>query len=200
MDKPTLNDHPLHELLRARWSPVAFSERLVPRETLLSVLEAARWAPSAYNAQPWHIILATRDDAAEFERLAQCMVEPNQRWARHAPVLMLLVAERNYAHNNQPNAHYWYDTGQAAAHLTVEATAAGLVVHQMAGFVPAQARTTYAIPDTHEPAAMLALGYPGDPVELPEDLQKRDAAPRQRKPLASFVFGGTWGQKAAVLG
>src|SRR5829696_1208912 len=126
--------HPVHDLVRRRWSPRAFSSRAVERETLLSVLEAARWAPSSFNAQPWSFLVATQEDPAGFERMLNCLVPQNQAWAKAAPVLMIAVAKTHFEHNGKPNRHALYDTGQAVAFLTLQATALDLYVHQMAGF------------------------------------------------------------------
>ena len=190
MERSAQTTYPIHDLLRQRWSPLAFSDRPVDRRILGSLLEAARWAPSCYNEQPWSFIVATRDGLAEFEQLAACLVPQNRLWAGRAPVLMLSVAALCFRRNGQENRHAWYDVGQAVAHLTVQAAAEGLYVHQMAGFLPDQARRAFSIPDTHAPVSMLAVGYYGDPAGLPEELRKREQAPRQRKELRDFVFGG----------
>jgi nitroreductase len=188
--------HPIHDLLRRRWSPRAFSDRPVEREKLLSVLEAARWAPSSNNEQPWHYLVATKEEPEEFARLLACLVEKNQSWARNAPVLMLSVASNVFSRNDKPNRHALHDTGQAVAGLTVQATALGLYVHQMAGFSIEKARETYQLPENVEPVAALALGYLGDPSILPPDLREREHALSSRKPVGEFVFSGAWGRGA----
>ena len=185
--------YPLHELLRDRWSPLAFADRPVERETLAALFEAARWAPSCYNEQPWTFVVATRDDSVAFDRLAACLVDANRVWAARAPVLMLAIAKLHFGQNRRENRHAWYDLGQAMAHLTVQAGASGLLVHQMAGFDPAEARQTYGIPESHEAAAMAALGYYGNLADLPNSLRQRETAPRQRRPLEQIVFEGAWG-------
>src|SRR5687768_10275882 len=186
--------HPVDELIRRRWSPRAFSSRPVEREKLLSVLEAARWAPSSFNGQPWAFLVAAKDDPAEFERMLSCLVPQNQVWAKEAPVLMIAVAKTLFEHNAKPNRHAWYDTGQAVAFLTLEATALDLGVHQMAGFSADKARELYAIPDAAEPTSAIALGYVGDPNSLDDKLRERELAPGKRKPLEEFVFTGRWGR------
>ena len=188
--------HPIHEVLRFRWSPRAFSERAVEREKLLCVLEAARWAPSSNNEQPWHFVVATKDEPEEFARLLSCLVERNQTWAKAAPVLMLSVASTVFSRNGKPNRHALHDVGQAVADLTAQATALDLYVHQMAGFSADAARQTYNLPPTTEPVAAIALGYLGDPSSLPEDLRQREAVPSARKPVGEFVFTGSWGRRA----
>src|SRR4051812_10829344 len=127
--------HPIHDLLGNRWSPRAFApDRLIEPATLRSLLEAARWSPSSSNGQPWSFLVAPKQDAAEFQKMLGCLVEANQVWAKTASVLMISVAAKNFEHHNKPNAHYAYDTGASVAHLTFEAAARGLYVHQMAGF------------------------------------------------------------------
>jgi nitroreductase len=189
-------DHPVQELIAQRWSPYAFADRAVPREDLLSLFEAARWAPSSYNEQPWSYIVATRDDADGFAKVLSCLVEGNQVWAKAAPVLALGCTSLRFARNGQPNAAAVHDLGLASENLVLEATARGLVVHQMIGIVPDRARAIYLIPDGVQPLTGLAIGYAGDPAILPEQLRARDAARRPRKPLSAFVFGGAWGTTA----
>ncbi|PRP99638.1 nitroreductase family protein [Enhygromyxa salina] len=185
-------DHDVHELIRRRWSPLAFSSQPVADRDLRSVLEAARWGPSCFNEQPWRYIVARREQEAEFARMLSCLVEKNQRWAQAAPVLMLSVARLAFAANDRPNRHALHDVGLATAQLSLQAAALGLGVHQMAGFSPDRARELYAIPDSFEPVAAIALGYPGAPDQLPEDLRARDRGARIRHPQAEFVFAGTW--------
>lgn len=188
--------HSIHDLLRRRWSPRAFSDRPVEREKLLSLFEAARWAPSSNNEQPWHYLVATRDEPEEFATLLACLVEKNQSWAKHAPVLLLSIATTTFARSGKPNRHALYDTGQAAGYLTMQATALGLFVHQMAGFSVEKARETYHIPDHAEPVAAMAIGYLGDANSLAPDLRERELTLTPRKPIGEFVFRGAWGHGA----
>jgi len=191
--------HPIHELLRRRWSPRAFdSNKPVEPEKLRSCFEAARWAPSSFNEQPWSFIVATRDKPEEYAKLLECLAEKNQSWAGKAPVLMIGVATLVWSRNGKPNRHAFYDLGQAVAHLTVEATDQGLYLHQKAGFSPDKARETYAIPPTAEAVVAIALGYLGDPGSLPEDLRQRESTPGTRKSITDFVFEGRWGQTAQL--
>lgn len=184
---------PLHEIVRRRHSPRAFADRELESDKLWSVLEAARWAPSSYNEQPWAYLVATRDDAEQFERLLSCLIEFNQQWARTAPVLMLSLAHLQFARNGKPNRHALHDVGAASAYLTVQAESLGLHVHQMAGFDGDRARALYSIPDDWEPVAALALGYLGDLARLPDLLREKERAPRSRKPVAEFVFASAFG-------
>jgi nitroreductase len=196
MQKPAPSDFPVHELIRERWSPRAFADKLVPQDVLRSIFEAARWAPSSNNEQPWAYIVATKDDRENFEKMLSVLVEFNVQWARSAPVLALAVARLTFAKNNAPNRNAQYDTGAATALLSVEATARGLAVHQMAGFDPEKARRVFGIPAGWEPIAALAIGYPGDPASLPPPLKDREMAPRTRNPIAEFVMAGQWGHTA----
>lgn len=186
-------DHPVHDLIRERHSPRAFSSRAVEPKHLLSLFEAARWAPSSGNEQPWSFVVATHDDATGHAALVSVLTETNQRWAAAAPVLGLSVA-RLARRSGKPNRYAFHDTGLALENLLLQAFALGLVAHPMGGFDHAAARERFAIPPTHEPVAAIAIGYPGDPNNLPEDLRARERLPRVREPLTGFVFGVTWGQ------
>jgi len=181
----------LHELLARRWSPRAFSPRPVEPAKVRLLFEAARWAPSSYNAQPWAFILATREDAEGYNRLLSTLMDANRQWAAQAPVLILTVAKLDYDHIARPNRHAFYDLGQAVAHLTVQATALNLYIHQMGGFDPRSARELFAIPAGYEPVSVLALGYQEVPPAVP--------AARTRKPVTDFVFSGGWGRAAAAV-
>jgi nitroreductase len=191
-------DHPIHDLVAKRWSPYAFSDRPVSPEDLRSLFEAARWAASSYNEQPWRYIVATKANPAEFERVLSCLVEGNQAWAKAAPVLGIGCVSLNFERNGKPNAAAIHDLGLASATLTFEATARGLVVHQMIGIVPDKVRELYHVPEGVEPKTGLAIGYAADPNTLPEKLRERDVSPRTRKKLAEFVFERDWGTAAKI--
>jgi len=199
MEKPAQTGFPIHELLRRRWSPRAFSDRPVEPQKLRSLLEAARWAPSSYNEQPWAYLVATREDPEEHARMLSVLVEGNMAWAQRAPVLMLSLARLHFERNGKPNRHAFHDVGLATAQLVTQATALGLVVHQMAGFHAEKARELFGIPEDWEPVAAIALGYPGEPESLPESLRQREFAPRTRKPLEQFIFTGRWGQTSELV-
>ena len=190
---------PVHDIIGRRWSPRAFDSRPVDPAKLRSLFEAARWAASSYNAQPWHFIVATKDEPEAYKKILESFVDFNQGWAKNAPVLALSVAENNFSHNGQPNRHSFHDVGQAAATLALEATNLGLQVHQMAGIMPDKAKQLFHIPDGYEAVAGIAIGYPGDPGSLPEQLRTQEHGPRQRKPLASFVFTGDWGKPSPII-
>lgn len=193
MQKPAISDHPVHELIRERWSPRAFADQTVEPAELASLFEAARWAASCFNEQPWAFVVTRREDAPVFARLLGCLVPANQAWAKDAAALTLSVAKLDFAHDGKPNRHAFHDVGQAAAQLAIEATARGLRVHQMAGFDVEKARTELAIPAGWEPVAAIAIGYPADPETLPADVRERESSPRKRKAVRDFVFSGTWG-------
>lgn len=182
MEKPAVTDYPVHELIRKRWSPRAFAPQMVEAEVLLSLLEAARWAPSCFNDQPWHYILAIRDNEEDFAQLLACLVEKNQRWAKAAPVLMISVGRRNFAHNGKPNPTWQHDVGLAAENICLEAVSRGLAVHQMAGIDREKIRQTYGIPADLDPVAGFAIGYPGDPEKLPRSLRKTKKPPEPVRP------------------
>jgi nitroreductase len=184
----------VQEVLEKRFSPYAFSSRPVEAEKLRKLFEAARTAPSSYNEQPWRFVVATRQIPEAFQRLLETLTERNRQWARQAPVLVLSVAKLDFTHNGQPNRHAWYDAGQAAAYLTLQATELGLYVHQMAGFDSEKARQLLKIPEGYEPAAMMAVGYLGDAESMQEAPRQEDRPRRARKPLDSILFEGTWGE------
>lgn len=194
MEKPAQTHFPIHDLLARRWSPRAFDERPVDMDTLRTLFEAARWAPSSNNEQPWRFIVASKTgQQAEWNRLFDCLLEGNRRWVVHAPVLMLSIASMNFEDDGTPNRHAFHDTGLAAENLVLQATASGLVAHQMAGFDVEKARVDLKIPSGCEPVAMIAIGYPGDPAVLPERLRERELRPRSRRAIREWAFWGQWG-------
>ncbi len=198
-ENPADTQYPIEPVLQQRWSPLAFSDRAVEAEKLCQVLEAARWAASSYNEQPWSFIVATQEQPSEFNRLLSCLAEGNQEWAKRAPVLILSVAKLQFERNQTDNPHAFHDVGAAEANLAIQATALGLFIHQMAGFDAAKARELYGIPSGYEPVDAIALGYLGDSSQLSERLQEREQAARIRKPLTDFVFSGNWKQTASFV-
>jgi nitroreductase len=188
-------EYPVHALLAERRSILAFASTPIESETMASLMEAARWAPSSMNEQPWSFLVATKAKP-DFDRMLACLVEFNVQWAQHAPVLLLSTARLTFELTGELNRHAFHDVGQAIANLTLQAMVSGLVVHQIAGFDVEKARREFSIPQDHEPVAVAAIGYPGSSASLPEKLRKRDASPRKRKPLTSFVFEGGWGRPA----
>lgn len=199
MEKVAPAEVSIHDLIARRWSPRAFADRPVSAATLRQLFEAARWAASSYNDQPWYYLVATQEHPGEFQKMLACLVEFNQAWAKAAPVLAISVARAKFHHDGSPNHHALHDVGAASALLALQATALGLAVHQMAGFDAGKARETYHLPADYQPVAAMAIGYPGDPAALPEKLRERETAPRTRKPVSEFVFTGDWGHQAAFV-
>jgi nitroreductase len=193
-------DHPIQELIARRWSPYAFSDRPVSDADLKSLFEAARWAASSYNEQPWSYIIASKQQPEEFARLLSCLVEGNQAWAKAAAVLALGCTSVLFKMNGKPNAAAVHDLGLASGNLCLEATARGLAIHQMIGILPDRARELYRIPQSVQPLTGLAIGYAAEASALPENLRQRDLAPRTRKPLAEILFGKQWGTKSELAG
>lgn len=199
MEKPAGAAHPIHDVIARRWSPRAFDERPVEQETLKSLFEAARWAPSSNNEQPWRFIVASKETSTDYDRLFACLVEGNRKWVFRAPVLILSVASLLFEDDGKPNRHALHDTGMAAENFVLQATALGLQAHQMAGFDTQKARETCLIPTGFDPVAMIALGYPGDPAVLPDYLREREIKPRERQPIGDFVFSIKWGQTSLLV-
>ncbi len=199
MEKRAPVQFPIHDLLARRWSPRAFAERPIEADKVRSLFEAARWAPSSNNEQPWRFIVASRDDEPQWNRLLACLLEGNRKWVFRAPVLILSVASLKFADDLKPNRHAMHDTGMAVENLVLQAAALGLVAHQMAGFDVEKARADLKIPDGYEPVAMIAIGYPGDPNILPDRLKQRELGPRERNKASAFVFSGEWGQSSPFL-
>lgn len=185
-------EYPIHELLQKRWSPRAFNEKAVDRELLNQLFEAARWAPSSYNEQPWRFIVARKQDQEAYKELASVMNDFNQSWAKDAPVLVLALTKTTFDLDGRDNPHAGHDLGQAIAHLTFEATRHDLYVHQMAGILPEKAREIYNISEDYKPMTMFAIGYKGHPESLNEKLKKQETSPRIRKDLDEILFDGEW--------
>lgn len=190
MDKTARTYHPIEKALASRWSPRAFSDRLADGAVVASMFEAARWSPSASNLQPWGFVYATRC-TEDFDRLCNCLNEQNALWARRAALLVLALANPTKPDGNA-NLHARYDLGQAVAHLTFQASAEGLHVHQMAGFDAAKACSAMNIPPHLDVVSAIAIGYLGEIEVLPEGLQERERGPRARKPASSFAFSNRW--------
>jgi nitroreductase len=188
----------VHELIRRRWSPRAFSGRAVTPEQLRVLLDAAHWSASSYNEQPWRFIVTAKSNPEAYDKMLSVLVERNQQWAKSAPVLMLTVAKTAFSHSGQPNRFAIHDTGMALATLMIQATFMGLHVHAMAGYDRDRARSIFGIPPDYEPAAAVAIGYFDDAEALPPELREAEVAPRQRKPLSELVFGEEWGEAAII--
>ncbi len=179
--------HGVQDLIRQRWSPRVYADKEVPAAELKKLFEAARWAASSSNEQPWRFLVGRRGDET-YQKIFNSLVEFNQSWAKTAPVLVLSVAKKTFTQKGTPNAYGLHDTGAATANLALQATALGLHTHSMAGYDQEQARASFAIPSDYDMGAVTAIGYFGDPAGLPAHLQKMEVSPRQRKPLEEFVF------------
>lgn len=187
---------PVHELIATRWSSRAFDDkRPVEPEKMVSCLEAARWTPSCYNDQPWRFLVTDRfHDRGSWGKLLACLSPGNRTWACRAPLLLLTCAAGSFTHSGRSNRWGAYDTGQAAMSLCLQATALGLVTHQMGGFDAERVREAFTIPAGFEPMSVIALGYPGDAVVLDGELRRREQAPRRRKSLEEIAFLEVWGR------
>lgn len=196
--RETLDEQRMHDLLRRRRSPRAFDRRPIEPAKLRALFEAARWSPSANNNQPWRFIVGERGkDDGTFDRVLGTLSRGNVRWAQQVPVLMLAVAKQYDSPGREQ--HALYDLGLAVAHLTTQATALGLAVHQMGGFDADKARAKFGIPEGYLPVTAIAIGYPGDPALLPDDLRERELAPRTRNELDTFVYGAHWGDTSPLV-
>lgn len=182
------------EVIKKRWSPRALQSTPLKQGDICSILEAGHWAASAFNEQPWRIVMGDTTYAPETHALLrQIMVPFNDSWAGKAPLLMLTVAKTRYTHTGEPNAHAWHDVGQMVAQMVLQATSLGIYAHQMAGIDPEKAYELLGIPrGEFEPVTMIAFGYVASPNTLPEQLRERETAPRMRKPLQEVVFSRHW--------
>jgi nitroreductase len=178
----------IHKLIQTRWSPRAFSEREVSNEDLKTVLEAASWAASSYNEQPWRFLVARKSDGEAYQKMLSVLVPFNQNWAKTAPVLIITAGKKTFSHNQTPNRYALHDAGAALAYLFLQANELGLHAHGMGGLDFEKARTVLAIPDDYEVGAAAALGYLGE-----EEIAKRN-----RKPIDEIVYGATWGQPLSL--
>lgn len=189
---PRIADYAINEQFINRWSPRAFSAEPISQETLLSFLEAARWAPSAYNSQPWRFLYARRDTPS-WERYLAILNEFNRSWAQHASALVLVISKTTFAApgstEEKPAPSHPFDTGSAWGHMALQASISGWHTHGMAGFDQALARSELKIPDGYELHAMIAIGKLGDKATLAEGLQAREV-PSPRRPLSELAAEG----------
>ncbi len=194
-EKPAQTDYPINELIRRRWSPRAFEEgRPVEGEKVLTLLEAARWAPSCFNDQPRRFLVFDGSDEEALERARTCL-SPGNAWALKAPVLMLSVARETFEQNGKPNRWAQHDTGLATENLLLEAVELGLAAHPMAGYDADRARSEFGIPEGFTSIAMIAIGYPyrGKLDDLEEKLRGKELASRERRAIGEIAFAGNWG-------
>ena len=182
----------IDRLLGERWSPRAFDpDRAIEREQMDALMEAARWAPSCFNEQPWRFVFCNRhDDEVAWQFAVSCLAPKNQLWARNAPLLILACASETFSRNGKPNRWAHYDTGAASENICLQATSMGLFAHQMGGFDPERANEVFRIPPNTTAIAMIAVGYYGEPGELDSDYAASELATRERNPLRQNFFNG----------
>lgn len=193
---PELNptDHPVLDAIKQRYSAYQFADKPVETDKLRSLFEAARWAASSFNEQPWRFIVATKSDEAAYSKALGCLVEANQGWAQAAPVLVLTAVKQNFTYNDAPNRVAQHDLGQAAAHMALQAASLGLVIHQMAGIEVDKVESVYNLPDGFTAETAIAIGYPAD-----SDLNDAESKARQRKAFDDIVFGDDWGKASGLF-
>lgn len=194
MKKPATTQIAIHEIIANRWSGRAYDPaRPVTREQVIALLEAARWAPSCYGDQPWRFVVWNKaDDASGWQAAFDTLSPGNQGWVKDAPLLVLACADSLFNHNGQPNRWAQYDTGAAVENLCLQAEALGLMAHQMGGFDPDKARTTFNVPQQYTLMAMVSVGYPADPASFSAEMKERETAPRKRRELGELFFAGGW--------
>ena len=180
----------IHPLIRNRRSTRAFSSKPVSEESILRLLESARWAPSSTNEQPWRFFVATQTEAEKYKRIFDALNPGNQIWADKAQVLIATFAKTTFSRNNLPNHHALHDVGLAVAQLTLQATSEGIFVHQLAGFNASILKTNLNFSDDLQPVTVLAIGYPGNLEDISPELRDRELAVRKRKALAEIVMSG----------
>ncbi|MCK4921468.1 MAG: nitroreductase family protein [Bacteroidales bacterium] len=186
-----MSNNIIQPLITKRKSILSFSNKKIDEKNIQILFEAARWAPSSYNAQPWRFVIARKAQDKIYDEFYSLLMEGNRIWAETAPILVLSVAEvKDYM--NRPNRFAFHDLGMAVGNLLIQATSMGLFVHQMGGYDFEAARKLLNIPENFEPAAIMAIGYRGEIANLPDELKKREKAKRVRKEIAEFVFHGKW--------
>lgn len=184
------SQYPVNQLFLNRWSPRAMSEESITDQELMSLFEAARWAPSSYNEQPWRFIYAKRGTPA-WNTLFNLMVPFNQSWAKNGAALVVVISRKRFTHNNESNMTHSFDTGAAWENLALQAADLGLVTHGMAGFDYEKARKDLQVPEDYSIEAMFVIGKPGTKESLPEELQANEK-PSDRRPVNDFVFEGSY--------
>lgn len=196
----TINtEHEVIEVIKERWSPRAFSQKPISKETLQNILEAARWAPSSINAQPWRFIVGVKGEGETYDKILAGLAESNQFWAKNTPVLIVATTKKTFDPNpmniSGNNTHAEYDLGQAVAFLILQAQKEEVYSHEMGGIQRDKLREAFQIPDEVAILSVIALGYLGNPDDLPESLKQRELAESKRKSLNEIVFQDTWETK-----
>ncbi|MFO7843417.1 MAG: nitroreductase family protein [Bacteroidales bacterium] len=178
----------IHNIIKNRYSPVIFSSQKIEKEKLAKLFEAARWAPSSYNEQPWRFIVGVKNEDDNYAKLFDCLVNANQYWATYAPVLVMSLSKKLSSVTGKPNRFAQHDTGMAVGNLLAQATSLGLYVHQMGGYSIAKAKDYFGLNDDLEPMAIMAIGYKGEIELFPDDLQKREKNERFRKGFDEIIL------------
>ena len=185
-------EHPVFAEIRERKSRRAYVQTPVAEEVIKSLFEAARWAPSSSNEQPWVYLYATKEQPELWSQVFDSLMEGNKLWAKEAPLLIVSMVRKNFLKNDKPNGSAKFDLGAANAFLSLQATHLGLNVHQMGGFEREKIIRNLNIPDTHEPVVVMAIGYPGSPEKLAEPFKTRETAPRERHKQEFFVMNNAF--------
>ncbi|MGD0959486.1 MAG: nitroreductase family protein [Methylomonas sp.] len=198
--KPAITSVEINTILQNRWSPRAFDPHVtLADETVTSLLEAARWAPSCFNEQPWRFVVCIKaKDPAGWHDLWSCLVEKNQEWAQHAPVLILTVAMERFEQTGKPNRWAEFDTGAASLSIALQATALGLATHQMGGFDAERSRQLFNLPAETTPMSVMAVGYQAEAKNLSGELKERELAVRTRAALEERFYFGRWGEQLSA--
>lgn len=183
--KEAQTSYPVHEFIRRRWSARSFSPQAISEDVLHTLIEAASWAPSSMNEQPWVYLYAHKGEPA-YDKMAKCLMTGNI-WAAEAPLMLLSLARKNFSANQQTNRHAMHDVGAANTNLLLQAASMDIFGHQMGGFHFAQTLETFNLPEDLEPVCFIALGYLDEPTKLEEPFRTREITPRSRKPLAEFL-------------
>ena len=186
MIKEAKTIYPVHELISKRWSTRAFSDKPITETEVFTLVEAASWAPSSVNEQPWEYYYAFKGTEG-FKKMLDVLSPGNQLWAGEAALMMVCIAHRNFEKNGQPNRHYMHDTGMANANLLTQALSMGIYGHILGGYDQAKATELFQIPDDKEAVCYIVLGYPGEGEKLEEPFRTREVTPRNRKPVEAIA-------------
>ncbi|MDF1548121.1 MAG: nitroreductase family protein [Bacteroidales bacterium] len=190
MKKDADNKNPINELQKKRWSPRSFADTEIPKGKIYSMFEAASWAASSRNEQPWRFIYGLKGEGENYKKIIDTLVSWNQKWAKTAPMLVVGVAKLNSDYHNKPNEYAHYDLGQAVAAMSLQAISDGIYVHQMGGFEKDKVRNSFKMSDNYEPMVAIAVGYLGQPEDLPDDMRELEEKPRTRYELNRLIFNG----------
>jgi nitroreductase len=197
MKKPAITEQPIHEILADRWSSRAYdSLQFVSHESLLSLMEAARWSPSCMGDQPWQFLVFNKKDATPWTQALNCLSVGNQNWAMDASILILACARQSFSNNEKPNRWNQYDTGAACENICLQATSLGMVAHQMGGFDVEKARQLFHIPSQYDLMSFIAIGYPLAIEKVSSEALAKEKEARKRKPLREIFYTNQWGEQS----